>query len=295
MASRAQREVLGTTELLENILLHLDIKTLLLSSQLVEQRWRNLIRHSVVLQQAPTRCFEEKFALFFHDGRRDRATTDVHGPRRTVYIQHRRGSQACDLQFKHFPALPLAAGEAARAAFMRPEASWRRMLVTQPPTQRVGFSEETSHMSGMMHRFSALRMDADADEDGGGGLRMGALYDAAASWVLAADHPSFGIMWNPAGFQFPIRLSHYTERTRQIDIDEKEALAGRVDVLLTLAMGPTQAEREEMGRERDAFREKFVHPGARGKPSIQATKTLWWKKHCLDGTAVEERFGWVEY
>ncbi|KAK7957751.1 hypothetical protein PG996_010802 [Apiospora saccharicola] len=336
MTSRSQRDVLGTTELLQNILLHLDLKTLLVSSQLVERRWRDLIRDSATLQQAlffrgvlepspreemyvgheqessdarddngesskagPLRMnplLREKFALFFYDAERDaKATPGMKASAR----RYRRRLQQCMLQSKHFPDLPLAATEEAREAFMRPEASWRRMLVTQPPARRIGFSEERHGMGGVGYRFSELRLDdgdGEAVEVGGEGLRMGQLYDAAASWVVA--HANFGIMWNPAHFRWPTSSANDT-RTRQVNRDEKSALAGRTDVLFSLGhasgcMGPSKAEKEKIAREREEFKGRFYHPGARGKPSLQATKSMNWKKHGMDGTVAEAEFGWVE-
>ncbi|KAK8033846.1 F-box domain protein [Apiospora marii] len=342
MTSNSQSEVLGTTELLQNILLHLDLKTLLISAQLVERRWRNLISDSAVLQQAlffrgvpePPRyekttgahepggdasndgqiselghavinpLLREKFAPFFHDARRDaKATADMGGSaRRLSLLRGRRQSQTCMILSKHFPALPLAVSEAARAAFLRPEASWRRMLVTQPPARRLGFSEERSGMGGTGYRFGELLLDGDggdSDEEGGrkgggGGLRMGQLYDAAASWVVA--HANFGIVWNPAEFRWPASDDH---RTRPVNREEKSALAGRVDVLFALrhssgCTGPSRAAREQIARDWDAFRARFFHPGGRGRPSLQATTSMRWKKHRMDGTVAEEEFGWVE-
>ncbi|KAK7947947.1 uncharacterized protein PG986_008833 [Apiospora aurea] len=80
MGSEICIQTFATTELLENILVHLDPKTLLTSAQLVQRRWRQLIND-----------FETR--------------------------------------------LPWAArGEQRRyEAFMRPGASWRAMLVAQPP------------------------------------------------------------------------------------------------------------------------------------------------------------------
>ncbi|KAK8128997.1 F-box domain-containing protein [Apiospora sp. TS-2023a] len=339
MTSRSQRDVLGTTELLQNILLHLDLQTLLVSSQLVDRRWRDLIRDSAALQQAlffrgvpeppsprededmfmdggqesgdvrddngessktgPLRMnplLREKFDRFFYDAERDaKATPGMKASAR----RYRRRLQECMLQSKHFPDLPLAATEEAREAFMRPEASWRRMLVTQPPARRIGFSEERHGMGGVGYRFSELRLDGDGDDGeaaGGGGLRMGQLYDAGASWVIA--HANFGILWNPAHFRWPTSAANDT-RTRQVNRDEKAALAGRVDVLFSLrhssgCMGPSKAEREQIARERGEFKASFYYPGTRGKPSLQATKSIKWKKHSMDGTVAEAEFGWVE-
>lgn len=345
MASRSQGEVLGTTELLQHILLHLDLQTLLVSAPLVARRWRDLIRDSAVLQQAlffrgvpepPLRTraartrepgrdsnddgesaedgqaemnplLQAKFRVFFHDARRDaKATAGMGGSARRFGLPRgRRHSQGCMVMAKHFPDLPLAATEEAREAFLRPEASWRKMLVTQPPARRLGFSEERSGMGGTGYRFGEMRLDGGrgghdleegSGEGAGDGLRMGPLYDAAARWVVA--HANFGIVWNPADFCWPTAAAD-DPGTRPINRAEKAALAGRVDVLFALrhaggCLGPSKAEREQIARDRDEFRARFFHPGAGGKPSLQGTRSMKWKKHRMDGTEAEEEFGWVE-
>ncbi|KAK8052288.1 hypothetical protein PG993_003673 [Apiospora rasikravindrae] len=248
---------------------------------------------------------QEKFGLFFYNAHRDVEGTRPMGwgsARRMAYLRDRKRTQACALMAKHFPELSLAASEAARVAFMRPEASWRNMLVAQPPMRDVGFSEERSGMGGVGYRFAELRLSDDengGEEERRGGLRMGELYDAAASWVMG-PHPSFGILWNPSEFRWPTTSSDTTRRTRQVNQDEKSALAGRVDVLVTLrhsssCVRPNKAAKEQMERDRDEFRERFVHPGAaRRESSLQGRKSMRWKKHRMDGTEVWEEFGWVE-
>ncbi|KAK7955700.1 uncharacterized protein PG986_004922 [Apiospora aurea] len=341
MASKSQSDVFGTTELLENILLHLDLKTLLVSSQLYSNKRYssggiipgptsdepaftkalgsdnsdsddsfavNRKTTETIIQPQPAEMnplLQEKFPLFFYDARRDDEATRPMGgdtARRNAYLRYRRRTRTCTLMAKYFRTrLPLGASEAARAAFMRPEASWRNMLVAQPPLRDIGFTEERHGMGGVGYRFAELRLSDDENgcaEEGWGGLHMGALYDAAASWFMG-PHPSFGIMWVPANFHFPT-VGDSVRRTRQVNQEEKSALAGRVDVLLTLGHSsvctkPTGAAKEQIERNREEFRARFVHPGARREASLQSTKSMRWKKHRMDGTEVWEKFGWPEY
>ncbi|KAK8052275.1 hypothetical protein PG993_003660 [Apiospora rasikravindrae] len=51
MTSRSQDKVFGTTELLECILVHVDLATLLASVQLVHRRWHDFNRDSPALQR----------------------------------------------------------------------------------------------------------------------------------------------------------------------------------------------------------------------------------------------------
>lgn len=95
--------------------------------------------------------------------------------------------QARTITCHEFPQLlPWAGSEDKRCdAFLRPEASWRKMLVAQPPIRLVGlvrcplalFDEP----SRGQYRFAKLDMRRQSPQNGG--LRMGELYDAVAGWV----------------------------------------------------------------------------------------------------------------
>ncbi|PYH79564.1 hypothetical protein BO82DRAFT_404201 [Aspergillus uvarum CBS 121591] len=93
-------------EILEIILLGLDTKTLLLSTR-VCRTWNALIRSSPGIQKA----------LFFRPA----------DPRLFSRL----------VGAAYFSAFPLIASEEIDKAYLRPEASWRRMLLQQPPTSFV--------------------------------------------------------------------------------------------------------------------------------------------------------------
>lgn len=151
--------VLNTIELLENILLHLDMRSLLISALRVCRRWRDLIRFSVPLR-----------IVLFIEG--DKSPAKGH---EVVYnpllanvfppffdLAHARHSRAESLDDQDIEALPI--GRRTRA-FYRRNASWRRMHVRQPPVENVGLWTFAAGMIGsetmVMTRYPAgLRMES---------------------------------------------------------------------------------------------------------------------------------------
>lgn len=117
----------ATVELLELILLEIDTQTLLTSASRVCRYWNDAIQHSVQLQ---TR-------LFFRPSTSDRYLDDDDGSRPAA-----AAAAACtnELLLRHFPKV--IGKDADRRnndeRLSRPEASWRRMLVQQPPVKKLG-------------------------------------------------------------------------------------------------------------------------------------------------------------
>ncbi|KAK8081134.1 F-box-like domain-containing protein [Apiospora hydei] len=331
MTSSSQDKVFDTTELLECILLHVDLATLLTSAQRVRRRWHELISDSPELQRhlffraipeqpdkkssaaaaaaldgtssTSTRdpevnpLLKDKFPLFFYEppAKTDTyslQTLDTERGLSRSYIRSRYFVQDCDSQTRTFNfasfsrgpgsrdwdrgmperRLAMAKSEARRAAFLRPGASWRRMLVAQPPPRLVGFFEETATQERSRgreeHRFSELRLDD--------GLRMGALYDAAVGWV--APYQLCGIVWRPAGLDSAWTVLRGIEGRAGAMYQVMADLESRADVILRLEKSGREGEvvtrqktrHEMLRRARDEFSRRFSHPEARGScPSIR--------------------------
>jgi len=159
--SSTVRQVLNTPELLESILLWVEPRTLLVRCNLVCQQWHDAISTSPSLQQtlffAPrldctphfNPILSQDFSIFF-DG-------EYHS-------------------LRDFDSLRIR-GKGQRSAFMRQEASWRRMLVKQPPIERIGVlfwtgrDLEASEVYGAI--YSPLRKPKSTE----GGITMSVLYD----------------------------------------------------------------------------------------------------------------------
>ncbi|CEJ55305.1 hypothetical protein PMG11_01569 [Penicillium brasilianum] len=170
------------TELLEAILSLVDIQTLLLA-QRVSCQWANCIQESPQLQQtlffqpAPTTTprqqnplLKSKFPYWF--------PADDH--------------KSCSISF--------GAGDMqdfleSSETHLRPEASWRRMLVQQPPILTLGWVERGIAVSDMvdLHRW-------EVPVQAFGGLRMNMLYDIVVnSSETAPEYFYFRVLWSRYG------------------------------------------------------------------------------------------------
>lgn len=173
-ASRATDRTLGTTELLERILLQLDMRTLLVSAMRVSRAWNSLITTSPPLQRA---------LFLLPEGRGDASISDTvfnpllarHFPPffTPVYdigcpfpIQSLEPDEGCydylfdDISYngmRNFKSLPLYKRSIANDDFddeyeeaseakcrennpyLRECASWRNMFTSQPPVRTIGF------------------------------------------------------------------------------------------------------------------------------------------------------------
>lgn len=87
-----------------------------------------------------------------------------------------------------FEQLAWAEDGAKSEAFMRSEASWRRMLVCQPGVSLV--------IRKIMETVVGRRCcEARLDSKEANGLRMGDLYDLTQRWVFEGREATFGVHW----------------------------------------------------------------------------------------------------
>ncbi|KAK5789735.1 hypothetical protein VI817_008858 [Penicillium citrinum] len=118
------------TELWESILLRVDLRTLLTSATRVCRAWTTLIQDSTALQQT----------LFFAADSRVRSDEESHSSLLvdafpSVFSKHQKKED--DFQFT-IQSWDFIKHPETQLAYMRPEASWRRMLVQQPPIYKIG-------------------------------------------------------------------------------------------------------------------------------------------------------------
>jgi hypothetical protein len=174
------QKVVATPELLEAILAQLDVRTLLVSAQLVSHYFYDIVSSSVRLQQA----------LFFipeplSDGPVDAVCNPLLlNPFRFWFQPSGRAS------FKHrgysvhsFRAMSVWNSD-ARDKFMRRRASWRRMLVQQPAPTSLGFVSRNDRI--------APAVEVEGTIDFPRGLSMGALYDITQHRLgIATEYTSY--------------------------------------------------------------------------------------------------------
>ncbi|KAI0197546.1 F-box domain-containing protein [Astrocystis sublimbata] len=208
-------------ELLELILLHLDMGTLLVSALRVSKMWNALINTSIALQRAlyfqpalPSSqsdttsqpvvnpLLKQRFGnCFFDNG-------VTYGYRANMFYMipcaglvpwpswpgiHRNASKVEDLM-----PLDLHEDEIICRKLTRKEASWRKMLVSQPPPLHLGYLkiEEGSVWYDSVQR-KLLQPHIDLNSPG---LRMGTLYDIVQYHLGHHDVEStwFHVIWNEA-------------------------------------------------------------------------------------------------
>ncbi|ORY68521.1 uncharacterized protein BCR38DRAFT_406442 [Pseudomassariella vexata] len=132
-----QETVLAITELLEAFLLQLDIKTLLFA-QSVCKRWQAVIQNSPSLQRAlffktdqtspfaHNELLQKKFPRWFEHL--------ALGPESEPGFTSITRNPVADTVL--FPSMPWIFSNLE--AYQRPEASWKRMLIHQPPIKGIG-------------------------------------------------------------------------------------------------------------------------------------------------------------
>ena len=187
--------VLDTPELLESILLYLDMWTLLLI-QRVSHRWLATITGSTSLQRA----------LFLHP---ERQQGDSKERRRNPVLAQllndcvpKSGNDLSSFHYSDFSNLPIANDVRLQKAFMHPTATWRRMLVTQPPIYKLGDwgMFEDDRPLGVGHLIKGFRVSSLPL-----GLRLGLLYAWVQEWLFRTSveqasqgiYPVIQLRWTP--------------------------------------------------------------------------------------------------
>ncbi|KAJ7228139.1 hypothetical protein GGX14DRAFT_611447 [Mycena pura] len=157
--SPAQDAVISTPELLELTLLHLPMRDLLVTAPLVSKAWQALTL-TPALQRAL--FFEPDLTVSDHERVMNPLLAEIFPP---FFKPHGANWWFTSKSIMRMP------WSKAPDAFKRKEASWRRMLVTQPPTQTM-LVKETRR--GNFERRAMLK---------GLSLRMGLLYDLTVSSI----------------------------------------------------------------------------------------------------------------
>ncbi|KAI0455926.1 hypothetical protein F5B21DRAFT_470190 [Xylaria acuta] len=213
--------VLQTAELLQEILLQLDLRTLLTTAQLVSRQWHELITSSPALKQA---LYFEPIVRPSGPATHNPLLAEVFPPwfpKQTKDEQPDVTKPPKMINREDFGSLPMAQAS-RRHAFMHPDATWRRMLVQQPPVLRLGRWTASHAMMGDFHHFP-LQEFPD-------GLRMGSLYDLAQDWVRQAVS-GFNVFWDPS-VATTYGSTRYGRGMEPGKKDELESFASQASVVL---------------------------------------------------------------
>ncbi|KAJ5382842.1 hypothetical protein N7517_000753 [Penicillium concentricum] len=163
-------KVLDTAEILDMILARMDMRTLLTSAQRVCHSWANLISKSPSIQKAlfftpikdsewgmgeaiPNPLLAETFPSIFP------------AKNRWSYYQF------------DFSDLIMTKNSSTMAHFLRKDASWRKMLVQQPPASDIGLLHVCHAMMGDFAGSSSLSADKKMQESGYDGIRMERVFE----------------------------------------------------------------------------------------------------------------------
>jgi hypothetical protein len=197
----ATQEVLSTQELLEQTLLQLDMRTLLVSAQIVCTAWHGLILVSPSLQRhlflkadpdlphngrQANPLLKELFAPWFGNESILVPNTDPH---EFTFRRGHGGHQAFDELLLCRKSQDLGKDQ---NPFLRGNASWRRMLVAQPPIHTLGIFKETSGMLGRSSQSEVMSFPATPFGDG---LQMGEYYNIILNHSFGSRSNGFFVIW----------------------------------------------------------------------------------------------------
>jgi len=216
--SKATAAVLRTPELLELILLHLDLKSRITSAPRVCRLWSETLNHSPMIRKAS--FFQADQGLHMKAGE---------SPHINPLLREAFGDQffnLSDCQVDKYPfqradyfwklpwapqALPhlkASTGSVLKVdptcrqrSFTRAGASWRRMLVSQPPPPFLGFTWlDCFTITAAGHRFLVDSVTPPQNDVVGfdTGVTMGQLYDTVQSLTMQQEKPGlfFRVRWD---------------------------------------------------------------------------------------------------
>ncbi|KAI8240660.1 hypothetical protein K4K57_007295 [Colletotrichum sp. SAR 10_99] len=265
-SERAMEVALAIPELLESILVHLDMTTLLVSASRVSKSWKTLMDASPAIQQALFFKAAVVAAAPLRDPDHDLDDDDkgAGGEQRDAaagakckrarprinpllakkfdkcffdfgqtYSLHRRANSFYEMPWSRQPIRAVQeiwggwsqlrpadldaeteqSEKECRRRFTRRGASWRRMLVSQPPPPSLGYIKfDISEMPTEGHRVWSAALKPGSDE---AGLRMGQLFDLVQDEVGHHGRHSlwFRVLWGKPTSSFAIsRVKETFER-----------------------------------------------------------------------------------
>lgn len=204
--------VLSTIELVEAILCQYDEWTLLVSAQRVCTLWRDIILRSSYLQQRlffkPEPDFTNKDIGQALSRRQNPLLESAFAP---LFLEGVEISMRDHSLLRELPISNFKCRRKKHLAFVRPGASWRRMLVSQPPLRKVGYMHAMKTPGRPPRDFRGCSFEVTD------GLRMGQFYDVVHRIIWEDGRPEIGnnlasVCWNPKSDQsswpgFPENIS----------------------------------------------------------------------------------------
>lgn len=151
MTDSARHQAFSIPEIFEQILLKLDPRTLLTKAQLICRAWTTFIQTSPAIQ----------WALFFKP--KNQHSPKSQNPLLAAIFPSifNRDRERANLTLTTFQILTSRkwdqSDEIRLDAWVRPEASWRRMLIQQPPLYTLSLLRSSAgHGGELLHHYKAL-------------------------------------------------------------------------------------------------------------------------------------------
>jgi hypothetical protein len=188
----AREKVFALLEIFEAILFELPLRDLLVHAQLVSHTWNTTIQSSTLLQQhlfllpAQPSTSPPKFNPLLHSSFPPWFEDNTHN-------RYNRGAEFKTLDWNSTPKKQLA--------YARKEASWRKMLLCQPPVHVLLIEKNRYSMGGDWHQEGSINF-----EDG---VRMGFVYDRAYE-VVRRPISAFSMNWDGGEEDAVTLITHFT-------------------------------------------------------------------------------------
>ncbi|KAH6961404.1 hypothetical protein HG530_005241 [Fusarium avenaceum] len=233
-SANTMEQILFVPELLELILLHLDLKTLLVSASRVCHHWAATMAESPRIQQAlffqpvPSTAAErpeaftlnpllvEKFGRCFFDI--DRKYTYLR--RADSFFRLPWAPEGATAEQGPARSLSVLEKTPRLENFTSSSSSWRRMLVSQPPPLSLGYLKLDT-VDIWFHEVHTTLIEPRSPSQG---VNMGQLYDMVHRTTCQSENYA---TWYRISWDKP-RESHQTERCR----DECEQLLRKTSVVV---------------------------------------------------------------
>ncbi|KAK9424576.1 putative F-box domain-containing protein [Seiridium unicorne] len=259
-------------ELLEEMLLQVDMQELLVSALRVCKQWHQVITESPRLQRHLF-LLEDKVSSPRHNPLLERCFPFLfeHALSSTNETEYYSlTEERMDPDDRPFPEMPWPMDK--MAAFERPQASWKRMLVHQPPLYGIGrvttiHTFELLYSQRLLHNSEPLKAPALISEV----LRRIPLNDQHKIENVALKS-AFRVLWRQLPQDilnlFPEETEeHEGDNGSEVDHDGDIVMAGIEDVPPSDSSSPSDAssqtsmERDELVKIRNTFDEQMGHFG----------------------------------
>ncbi|KAJ5158651.1 uncharacterized protein N7500_008302 [Penicillium coprophilum] len=184
----ATNKVLDTPEILEMILARVDMRTLLTSAQRVCRRWVNLISQAPSIQKI----------LFFtpiKDSEWGVGEKTINPLLTEAFPSIFPAKDTGKHHEVHFSDLTMNKDTSTMFRFVRKDASWRKMLVQQPPVSDIGLLNVSHGMMGDHVVSSTISADKKMQESGYHGIRMERLFELLLT-LYFSDFITVQVYWS---------------------------------------------------------------------------------------------------